>query len=234
MEMMEILIRTLILFIVLYILARILSKKLISHMTFFDFVAGITLGSMTANLIFMQNITVIMGVSALTAFAFYALLSDVLSLKSLKLRKILNSEPTILMQEGKILKENLRKVRINIDELLTHLRKNGVFYIEEVNTAILETDGTVSILKKAPKHFATRENINVAIPDRGIAQPFIIDGKVLSSRLTVIGKNKEWVNDILHQIGSGPVKDVMLAQIDKKGNVYIDTEEATFFQNIND
>jgi uncharacterized membrane protein YcaP (DUF421 family) len=105
MSILEMILRTLVVFIVLYLWCRILGKKLLSQITFFDFVAGITLGTISGSIMFRPNITLITGLAGLSVFALFALSLDVLAFKSFRGRKIINSEPTLLIKNGKILEE---------------------------------------------------------------------------------------------------------------------------------
>jgi uncharacterized membrane protein YcaP (DUF421 family) len=112
-----------------------------------------------------------------------------------------------------------------MDSLLTNLRKKDVFYVDQVETALLETDGTVSVLKKPPYLEVMQKDINKVQVSRGIAQAFIIDGKILSKSLEILGKDKEWIKQILQQNQIKRVEDVFFAQMDGVGNIYIDKRD---------
>lgn len=225
MAIQEILIRTLITFIVAYILCRILGKKLISQMTFFDFVAGISIGTIIGSIMFSKDIKLTVGLIGLIFFFFIVLLIDILVVKSFILRKIFNGESTIIIKHGKILEEGMKKARLNMDELLLKLRKKNVFYLDEVDIAIFETDGSLSVLQKPESQPATRKDLALTTSSRGYAQAIIIDGQVLDSTLTMIGKNQEWLDSILQSQGISNVSDVFFAQVDEQNNAYIDIRD---------
>ncbi|OIJ08179.1 hypothetical protein BKP35_18135 [Anaerobacillus arseniciselenatis] len=225
MTIIEIFVRTTIGFVTLYILCRILNKKLIAQMTFFDFVAGITIGSIVASSIIMKDVPILIGMVGLVLFSFYTFLSSVGAIKSFWGRKILEDEPTYLIKNGQVLEEGLKKVRMTMDALLTTLRKKGYFYVDQVETAMMEMDGTVSILAKPAYLTAMKKDVSNIQASRGIAQAFIIDGKVLSKSLSMLGKDIDWVRMILKNNNIAKVEDVFFAQIDQLGNVYIDTRE---------
>jgi uncharacterized membrane protein YcaP (DUF421 family) len=227
MDVSEILIRTLITFIVLYVIARILGKKLISQMTFFDFVAGVTLGSITASLIFSTTIHIATALLPLIVFGVIIFIFDIVSIKSFKGRKILNDEPTLVVKNGQILEKGMKKARLNVDELLLQLRKKNIFYLDEVEYSFLETDGTISALKKTEKQALTKKDYGVNSPTRGVPQTFIIDGQVLENSLNAIGQNMDWLQQTLNAQGIKDIRDVVVAQMDQQNNLYIDVRKDT-------
>ena len=212
-------------FVILYILCRLLNKKLISQMTFFDFVAGITIGSIVASSMIMKDVPIMISMVGLTLFCLYTFITSVIAVKTFWGRKILEDELTYLIKDGQILEEGLKKSRFTVDSLLTNLRKKNVFHVDEVETAILETDGTVSVLKKAPFLPAMQKDVFNIQPDRGVGQAFIIDGKILKESLKLLGKDREWVRTILQQHNIARIENVFFAQIDRQGMVYIDTKQ---------
>ncbi|WP_078554185.1 DUF421 domain-containing protein [Bacillus alkalicellulosilyticus] len=222
MTITEMIIRTTIGFIILYTLCRLLNKKLISQMTFFDFVAGITIGSIVASSLLMHEVSIVIGMTGLILFCLYTFLTNVIAMKSLRGRKLLEDEPTYIIKDGQILEEGLRKTRMTMDNLLAHLRKKGVFYLDYVQSAILETDGTVSVLKKPQFLEAMQKDVNNVQLSRGSAEAFIIDGQILHDSLKIMGKDQEWVERILQEHNVRRVDDVFFAQIDQLGKVYLD------------
>ena len=218
----EMLIRTTVSFITLYILCRILNKKLIAQMTFFDFVAGITIGSIVASSMLMKDVPIVIGMIGLFMFCLYSFITNVIGIKSLIGRKILEGEPTCVMKDGKILEDALKKNRLSVEDLLTQLRKKGVFYVDQVESAFLETDGTISILKWPAYLPAMQKDVlNIQI-SRGVAQAFIVDGKLLNESLKLLGKDINWVKEILKINNISKIEEVFFAQIDQQNNIYID------------
>jgi uncharacterized membrane protein YcaP (DUF421 family) len=212
---------TFVAFIVIYVLSRVLGKKLISQMTFFDFVAGVSLGSLVGSVILAVDIPIWKGSISLIVFAAISFVVDYTTLKSYRGRKILNDVPTPIIKEGKILVEGLKKVRLTVDDLLFQLRKKDIFYLDEVDYAFLETDGTVSALKKSGKLSPTISDLQLNTISRGLPQTFIIDGNILPSILTKIGKDEIWVKEILVQNKINSVKEFLVAQIDNQMKIYV-------------
>jgi uncharacterized membrane protein YcaP (DUF421 family) len=220
MSLVEILLRSIVSFIGLLFWARIIGKKLISHFTFFDFVAGVTFGSIGGNLIFNKNVSLFAGIIGLTMFSTLVLISDYISLKSFMGRKILDSEPQVIIKDGQIMMENMKRVRLTIDELLMLLRKKDTFYIDEIEFALIETDGTLSIMKKAVNMSITREDFNIQGKSRGIPQACIIDGKIIEENLKNIQKDTQWMAIALKSRNI-ELEQVLLAQIDQQDRVFL-------------
>lgn len=144
----EILFRTATSFVALLVLTRLLGKKQVGHLTFFNYVTGITFGSTTAEIIVNRQITLLQGISSLVLWSLLAFSVALIGLRSVKAREILDGQPTILVKQGKILEEALAKQHLNIDDLSMLLRNKDVFSPEDVEFAILEPDGKLSVLKK--------------------------------------------------------------------------------------
>jgi len=227
----EVFIRATVSFITLYILCRLLNKKLIAQMTFFDFVAGITIGSIVASTIVMGDTPLYIGILGLLFFCFYTFLSSVGAIKSLWGRKILEDEPTFLIKNGQVLEEGLKKVRLTMDGLLTGLRKKGFFYVDQVETAYMETDGTITALAKPAYLNAMQKDVAAIQVSRGTTQAFIIDGQILSSSLHRLGKDMTWVRQVLQANHIPNIKDVFFAEVDGLGNVYIDKRQDIDYHN---
>jgi uncharacterized membrane protein YcaP (DUF421 family) len=225
MTIIEMTVRTFISFVSLYVMCRILGKKLISQMTFFDFVAGVTLGTITGSIMFSDKLSKSVGVYGLVLFALITLLLDFIALKSLKGRKVLNGEPTLIVKNGKILEEGMSKARLTMDELLIHLRKKNIFYLDEVDFAFFETDGSISSMKKSILSPPTKKDLQVNTASRGVPQVFIMDGKVLPDGIQAAGKDEKWIKMILQSNGITDVGQVAIAQVDEQDSVYIDIRE---------
>ncbi|RXI96454.1 DUF421 domain-containing protein [Anaerobacillus alkaliphilus] len=222
MSVLEMVIRTTTGFVILYTLCRILNKKLISQMTFFDYVSGITIGSVVASSMLMKDVPIFIGMFGLILFCFYTFLSSITAIKSLWGRKVLEDEPTYLIKNGQVLEDGLKKVRLTMNSLLTGLRKKGYFYVDQVETAVLETDGVITVLPKPQFAPATQQDVFNVNVSRGTAQAFIIDGQLLPNGLKAIEKDMAWVEQVLKEQNIPSIKEVFFAQVDQLGNIYID------------
>ncbi|WP_274364368.1 DUF421 domain-containing protein [Paenibacillus thermotolerans] len=221
----ELALRAFFAFLFLLLWAKLLGKKLISQMTLFDFVAGVTIGTIGGSIMFTKSISVAVGFIGLSVFCGLALLSDVLSLKSLRMRKWINSEPVLIIRNGQILESGLSKTRMTMNSLLLLLRKKNVFYVDEVELAFFEIDGSLSVLKKSDAQPVTRKDLQLFTPSRGMPRTVIIDGSVLPHNLMAAQKDMEWLKRQLDAQGISDVNGVALAQVDELGRLYIDARK---------
>lgn len=221
-EIVVIIIRSVVAFVVLLVLARIMGKKQISQMTFFDYVVGITIGSIAGAVSADQNVKLIDGLAATVVWGSFTVLIGVIALKSYRFRKAVQGEPTVLVQNGKVLEENLRKARMDATELMENLRENQVFRLADVEFAVLETNGQLSVMKKADKEPVTREDLRMKTGAKGEPRIVIMDGNVMRQTLESLGYTETWLLRKVREQGAKGFRDVFLAQVDADGNVYVD------------
>ncbi|WP_394231914.1 DUF421 domain-containing protein [Niallia oryzisoli] len=209
-------------FIVLFTLARILGKKQISQLTFFDYVVGIAIGDMASTISIDRSMKFINGVIGLLVYTGLSLLIVYGALKSFKFRDLVESSPSILIKDGKIMEDTLAKHRLTFDDLLNGLRVQGAFNLSEVEMAILETDGQISVMKKPQYQSITPNDIGIHVDEDHGPSLIIVDGFFLEKRLTYLGYSKEWFLDEIKKQGAEDVKDVFFAHLNSDGTVYVD------------
>ena len=224
-EHIEVILRSITSFSLLLIGARILGKQTISQMTMFDFVASISLGAISANLAFNTSIKVHHIIIALVIYFFIIFTIAVISLKSRKSRKFLAGDPTIVIQNGKILEKNMNKMRYTLDYLNQQLREKDVFNIEEVLFAIVETNGTLTVLKKPQFRNVTRQDLMIPItPEFKLPIELIMDGEVIKENLEQNNLTESWLYSELKKRNLVQ-HDVLYAVLSGNGNMYVDTYE---------
>jgi uncharacterized membrane protein YcaP (DUF421 family) len=217
-----ILIRSFIAFIVLFVLARVMGTKQIAQLTFFDYVIGITIGNLAGALTLDLHTKILNGILGMVYWALFLFIVSILAQKSFTLREIFEGSPRILIQNGKILEQNLKKARMSYDDLITRLREKNAFKLSDVELAVLETDGQLSVMMKAANQPITPQTLGLLVEDEHRPQIVIIDGKLIEKKLKYYGYTKEWLLGEINKQGAKDFKDVFLAQIDSKGNVYVD------------
>lgn len=218
----EMVLRSLVIFASLLIWTRILGRKIVTHLTFFDFVAGIAIGSISANIMFYDEIPLIASLAGLSVFALLTLVIDFVTMKSGVARKMFMSEPIPIIEHGRLLTANMSKSRLTYSELLLLLRKKDVFYLDEVDLAYFEVDGTISVLRKSPMQPAVRADCaGNPPPPRGKPLVFVLDGRVQRNNLREAGKDEAWLEEHLRKAGDGAVGDVAFMQWDRSGRSYI-------------
>lgn len=220
-EAIHVVFRSAVAFITLLVLTRILGKQQVSQLTFFDYVIGITVGSIAADIIdFDKNLLLqIIGLVAWMALAF---LMQVLTLKSRKFGKLIDSDPTLVIKNGKMLEQNMSKMRYKNKELMEQLRLKGVFNLADVEFAILETNGNLSVLKKSQQLPLTPNDLNIQTKYVGLPTSLILEGQIIRENLEKCKLDYPWLLDRLREQGITDLKEVLIASLDSSGNLYID------------
>lgn len=214
-------IRSVVVYIIAMFLARLMGKKLISQMTFFDFVIGVSMGAIIANSIVSQIFTPVSAMVGLIVLSVLVIVTGYIHIKSFKLRKIINSKPDILIDNGNIVETNMKSNRITISELMMKLREKNIFNVADVEFAIIETDGELSVLPKPNQKPLTPSNMNINVTSTGLTQDIIIDGIILDENLKSMGLDRNW---LLSQLNSQHIKDaseVFYAGTDNSKKLYV-------------
>lgn len=219
--------RILLAYFLLLTLTRIMGRKMISQITFFDFVVGVIVGSVAANLSVSQQNPVVSGVTVLIVLALVTVTIDFLNIKSTFSRKTTNSEPVIVVENGKIIEENLKRTRLPVDNLMMLLREKNAFNIIDVEFAIFETDGKLSVLKKSQKQPVTPSDLNIPTTYSGLTKDIIIDGIIMNENLKDSKLDKEWLMKKLNDNNISSIDQVFYAGLDTAGNLYISQKTKT-------
>lgn len=215
-------IRSIIAFFILLLLVRLIGKQQVSQLTFFDYVVGITIGSIAATLSVQVNENTLATLAGMGVWTMLAILLGYFGLHSVWLRKVIGGEATVVVENGKILEKNLKRIRIPIDELISELRTQGVFSIADVEFALFEPGGKVSIQKKSQKQPLTPGDINLSTQYDGLPTNLIMDGVILHDALQSLNLSKAWLSHQLGKQNINNVSEISLAQLDTKGNLYVD------------
>jgi len=222
MTFLDITIRALCSYFVLLILTRVMGKKQLSQLTFFNYVAGITIGSITANLAVNSSLPIFQGIYSLVLWALLTVLFELCSLKSRAFRTIVNGQPTILIKKGRLMKKQLVRTRTNMDEISMLLRKSNTFDIKEVDYALLDTNGRLSVLKKAEyKNYKVKDAKTPFTENKNMTAQIIIDGQVIDNNLKELNLNNEWLDQEIRKQGYLNVKEIYYAEIGSSGQLFI-------------
>lgn len=215
-------VRAIIAFFSLLIFARLLGKKQISQLTFFDYTLGITIGSIAATMTTDLSSRAWPHWVGLTTWAVVGLGIDLLTTKSRFAAKYIEGEPTIIIMNGKILENNMRKLRYDAANLQQQLRTKDVFDLNEVHFAVLEPNGELSVLKKPELQPVTAKDMNITVPNTGIGIELIYDGVVVDLNLKQINRNRKWLRSELKKYGVKDPSEVFLATYEASGSLYVD------------
>ena len=201
---------TLLSIVVIFLLAKLMGTKQVSQMTMFDYVVGITIGSIAAELA-TELEEPAKPLTALILYGLIAVLISVLTNKSIKVRTMVTGKPLVLLENGVIYRENLKKARLDLNEFLTYCRIGGWFDLNQLQSAVLEHNGVVSFLPKETDRPATPTDLNLNPKQSQVQVPFVMDGVLLADNIHQAGKEKSWVQRSLLRQGYKDEKNVLLA-----------------------
>ncbi|UUZ97333.1 DUF421 domain-containing protein [Paenibacillus sp. P25] len=205
----------------LFLITRILGKKQISQLTFFEYITGITLGEVAGFISTDIEAHYMNGITALLVWFIVPFSLELLTLKSKRLREWFEGSGTVMIKEGKVLEDNLKKERYTADESLEQLRKKSVFNVADVEFAILESSGELNVLLKKENQPLTAKHLGVRTGPERETQAVIIDGNIMDEPLATAGLSREWLYTELEKIGV-TVENVFIGQVDSYGQLYID------------
>ena len=196
--------------VVLFLLAKLMGTKQVSQMTMFEYVVGITIGSVAAELA-TELEEPAKPLAALIIYGVVGVLMSILTNKSVKARAVVTGKPLVLLENGVIYRENLKKARLDLNEFLTYCRINGYFDLNQIHTAIMEHNGNISFLPREQDRPATPEDLGSHPKQAKVQTPFVRDGKLLEGNIRQAGKEEAWVRRSLLRQGYKDESDVLLA-----------------------
>jgi uncharacterized membrane protein YcaP (DUF421 family) len=199
---------------------RIIGKRQPSRMNPFNF-ANYMVIAVIAALISVNVINLVFGLIALAVWVITPIALDYLAVKSKWVHDLINGKPTILIKDGKVMEENLIQVRYTGEELLRELRSKNAFNLADVEFAIMETTGDISVLMKSAKKPVTPYDLGRKVSPQPEPETVILDGNILNEPLANLGLNQDWLKVQLENMGVSP-DNVFIGQVDGSGNLYID------------
>jgi uncharacterized membrane protein YcaP (DUF421 family) len=220
-EYAEVAFRSLFVLAALFLVTKLLGRKQLSQLSFFEYLTGITVGSIAGTLSMDLELKLLEGLMSILLWFSVPFIFSLLSLKSVKFRHFIEGTPTIFIQDGNIIEQALKKEKISTDEMLEQLRKKGIFRAADVQYASFDTNGELSFLLKKEKQPLLYEDLFHFSGKMLQIQPVISDGEVDTQGLTQIGFTEEWLYQQLTQ-RKILLENVFLAQADTSGQLTID------------
>ena len=224
MDIIKVILTSILSVVALFIITKLMGHKQVAQLDFFDYISGITIGSIGAELATELEATW----KPLIALIIYGVVSIVLNLLTSKIpktRKYINGTPTILMNDGKIYRNNLKKSKLDLSEFLLLCREQGYFDLDQIQTAIFEHNGKLSVLPKAANRPATPEDLNITVKAPHIGVEVLMDGRIMGENLSRIGKDAKWLEKQLKSQGYKDAKEIFLG-------IYLPEEDRlTLYQN---
>lgn len=206
--------RSLLSLLVLFFITRLIGRKQVSELSLFDYVIGISIGNFAAETTLNFDGQFINGVVAVITFGVVAYAVSIVTMKSIFLRRLLIGTPIVVIEDGKILEASMRKLRIDINDLLEQIRNGGYFDLSQVAYAIMEANGKLSILPKSEYQPVINKDMNIKTDKACICANVIIDSHIMKKNLKKIGKEKDWLLHELKVKGYQELDNILLATVD--------------------
>ncbi|MCG3791538.1 DUF421 domain-containing protein [Bacillus sp. UTDS19-33BHI26] len=216
-----VILRSVFILIILFAITKWLGKRQISQLSFIEYIAGMTIGGIAAQVSTGLDSKFFHGVFAILIFAVVPFLTGILSLKNKTARDFFQGKSTVLIKDGKILEDNLKKEKYTSDELLELLRGKDAFSVADVEFAVLEPSGELNVLLKKDRQPLTAKDIGLKVANEKEPQTVIMDGNVLDEPLSASGHNRAWLHAELEKLGV-VIENVFLGQVDSYGQLTID------------
>ncbi|CAN7647795.1 DUF421 domain-containing protein [Peribacillus frigoritolerans] len=220
-DWLDVFLRALLFLIILFLVTKLLGKKQLSQLSYFEYVVGITIGSIGAEVITGLERSILVGVIGIVTTAALPFIVGILSLKSKTLRDLVEGKGTVFIKDGKIMEDNLKKERYTTDELLELLRKKDAFQVSDVEFAVLEATGDLSVMLKKENQPLTAKDLNLVVASVKEPQTVIMDGEILDEPLATIGRSRGWLHTELEKLGV-TIENVFLGQINSYGELTVD------------
>ncbi|TCO74946.1 YetF domain-containing protein [Marinisporobacter balticus] len=219
---LEIVIQTFLAFFTILFVTRLLGRQQISQLTFYEYVNGITFGSIAATLATDLDGRTMQHFIGLVLFGLLTGIFSFIALKNRSFRKVVEGEPVLVIQNGKILEKNLNRIRYSIDDLNVLLRQNDCLSAEVVDYGILESNGKLSTIKKPEENTVTLKDLNIIAKAETIPTEIIIGGQIIYENLKKRKLNGKDLMNKLIAFGVKRTDEVMYATIDTNGKMYVD------------
>ncbi len=222
--MLIIFIRSILLYIIVLVVMRLMGKREIGQLQPFELAISIMIADLASTPMADTGIPITNGIIPILALLVMHLVISILNIKSIKARQILCGKPSILIYRGKINEKNLKKERFTVNELEERLRGNNIVNIGDVEYAILETSGQITVIQKPNKRTTIPEDFGIEPEYEGIAYDLVVDGKVMYENLKILKKDYDWLKKQVNKFGILP-EQALLVTIDGKGNFFCQEKE---------
>jgi len=213
--------------IAIFILTKLMGYKQVSQLSIFDYINGITIGSIAAEMATNLENSMVLPLLAMAIFTFFDIILSYLSNKSLKFRKFISGSPVVLFHNGEFYKRNFSKTRIDVSEFLTQCRIAGYFDLSQVQSVILEVNGQMSFFPQAEHKPVTPKDLQLSPEKETLVSNVIMDGNLMESNLKRTGNDQKWLMKQLKAFQISDVKEVFLATCDGNNQLQVFKKSGT-------
>lgn len=218
--------------ITLFLITKMIGKRQVSELSLFDYVISISIGNFAAEMTMNLDSQVLNGFVSVLIFGLIATIVGILTTKSILLRRFLMGTPTIIIQDGKFVVKNLKKIKFDMNDFLETARSAGYFDVSQIKYAIMEANGKVSFLPKEEYQQVTVKDMNLKPSKQGLCSNVIIDGKIMINNLKNINKDIKWLNKELKVKGCNDYKNILLATVDINEKLMIFYKKEEVIKNV--
>lgn len=221
MDFVKIIISSVISIIALFFSTKVIGNKQMSELSMFDYINGITIGSIAAEMATEMDRDVYYPLIAIAVYTVIMWFISFVSEKNIKGRRFFAGRSIILMENGKIYQKNFKTAKIDINDFLTQSRINGYFNLDDIDTAILEQNGKISFLPKSDARPLSPRDINLSPEQERLMKVVILDGNIMHENLKRTGNDMRWLENELHKQKIGSINDVYVAECDNNNQLYV-------------
>lgn len=217
-DLFDVAFRAILSLVTLFLVTKMLGKKQVSQLSLFDYVIGISIGNFAAEMTINLDSNILHGTIAVIIFGVIAYVISIATMKSIFLRRFFSGVSTIIIEDGKILEDGLKKVKFDINDFLEQAREQGYFDVSQIAFAIMESSGKISILPKSEYTPVVNKDMKVKTEKASLAANVIIDGNIMTNNLKVMKKSNNWLIKELEKKNL-KLEDILLATLDSNGKL---------------
>ena len=209
----------------IFILTKLMGYRQMSQMSMFDYIIGITIGSIAAEMSTSLEENFMQPLTAMIVYTLAALFLAIMTSRSIKARRVIEGMPLVLLNHGELYRDNLKKAKMDVTEFLVQCRVNGYFDVSKLECAILEGNGKISFLPKAEERPLTPSDMQITPEQECMVANVILDGKIMEKNLKHMGKDEKWLHHQITARGAKQTEDVLLATCDRSDKVTVYLKE---------
>jgi uncharacterized membrane protein YcaP (DUF421 family) len=225
--MWEFCLRVVSLYLIVMVALRVMGKREIGQLSIFDFVVSVMIAELSTMPMEDPSIPFYLAPLAIGMLVALQIMVAVIQLKSRRFRNLVDGEPSVLIEHGQIQDKEMKKTRYTLSDLMMQLREKGVAHVADVEFAILETSGKLSVLPKSEKRPLTATDVSQPVLPETIPMPLVEDGQPVAKTLTTLKRDQAWLSEQLRRRGYAKIEDVFYATIDQSGTLFIDAIDGT-------
>lgn len=211
-------------FVTLLFVTRLIGNKQLGQLNIFTYISGIAIGTMAGAMVVYHDIEILESFIGILVWGIFTVLSECGSIKSRLFHRVITGSPIVVISKGRIMSEALKKERLHLEDLMMLLRTNDVFSITEIEYAILEVNGELSVFRKTDKDFPVREDLELSVK-RDFPIQVISDGTILRENMDIVSKTEEWLWQQLEKNNISRLKQVLYAEVINQDELWIQVKK---------